>query len=56
MTRSAKQETREIWISITDRIKWIRRDTRVALEELAKKTGFAKRYLSQIENLKREPQ
>jgi transcriptional regulator with XRE-family HTH domain len=55
MIKYAELQAKEMWKSITHRIKTLRRERSMTLEELAKKTGFAKSYLSQIENLKREP-
>jgi len=50
-----ERKAQEICKAIGHRIKRIRHEKRLTLDELAKKTGFAKSYLSQIENLKREP-
>jgi len=50
-----ERKAQEICTAIGHRIKRIRHEKRLTLDELAKKTGFAKSYLSQIENLKREP-
>ena len=50
-----KKKAREICKAIGQRIRLIRQKKRLTLDELAKKTGFAKSYLSQIETLKREP-
>jgi transcriptional regulator with XRE-family HTH domain len=47
--------TREIFQGISDRIREIRRQRGLTMDDLAKKAGFTKSYLSQIENLKREP-
>ncbi len=55
MMKDAEQKTKEIWKSIANRIRTLRRDRDITLEELAEKTGFAKSYLSQIENMRREP-
>lgn len=44
-----------IYSAIGNRIKSKRLENKLSLNELAKKTGFTKSYLSQIENLKREP-
>ena len=40
---------------IARRIKGLRKSKEMSLEKLASRTGFAPSYLSQIENLKREP-
>src|SRR5271157_3981256 len=53
--KSSEEKAQEISKAIGHRIKRIRHGKRLTLDELAKKTGFAKSYLSQIENLKREP-
>jgi len=44
-----------IYSAIGHRINSKRLENKFSLNELAKKTGFTKSYLSQIENLKREP-
>ncbi len=53
--RTQDEEVRDICIAIGRRIRSIRQDKQMTLDELAKRTGFAKSYLSQIETLKREP-
>lgn len=55
MNDAAAIRTRELYTAIGKRIRDVRRDKELSLDELAKRTGFAKSYLSQIENLKREP-
>jgi transcriptional regulator with XRE-family HTH domain len=55
MMKYAEQQAKEMRKSIAHRIHTLRRERSFTLEQLAKKTGFAKSYLSQIENLKREP-
>jgi len=55
MNEAAGIRTRELYAAIGKRIRDVRRDKDLSLDELAKRTGFAKSYLSQIENLKREP-
>lgn len=50
-----ERQAKDICSAIGQRIRAIRQDKRLTLDELARKTGFAKSYLSQIENLKREP-
>ncbi len=50
-----EEKAREICKAIGERIRMIRQEKRLTLDALARKTGFAKSYLSQIENLKREP-
>lgn len=44
-----------IYSAISNRIKLKRQQNKFSLNDLAKRTGFTKSYLSQIENLKREP-
>jgi transcriptional regulator with XRE-family HTH domain len=44
-----------IWEEISSKIRYLRRKNKLSVEALAKKAGFTKSYLSQIENLKREP-
>jgi transcriptional regulator with XRE-family HTH domain len=53
--KTPKEKAHEVCKAIGQRIRSIRQEKRLTLDELAKKTGFAKSYLSQIENLKREP-
>jgi transcriptional regulator with XRE-family HTH domain len=50
-----EQHAAEIFATICNRIRLKRLENKLSLSELAKKTGFTKSYLSQIENLKREP-
>jgi len=51
----SKKEAEYIWEGISSKIKYLRRKNGLSVEALAKKAGFTKSYLSQIENLKREP-
>jgi transcriptional regulator with XRE-family HTH domain len=53
--KTPEQRAKDICSAIGQRIRSIRQDKRLTLDELARKTGFAKSYLSQIETLKREP-
>lgn len=53
--RTPEENAREICTAIGQRIRLIRKKRKFTLDQLAAKTGFAKSYLSQIENLKREP-
>ena len=53
--KTPEEKAQEICKAIGHRIRRIRHEKRLTLDELAKKTGFAKSYLSQIENLRREP-
>jgi transcriptional regulator with XRE-family HTH domain len=55
MNDTAATRTKELYIGIGERIRQLRQDKNLSLNELARKVGFAKSYLSQIENLKREP-
>jgi transcriptional regulator with XRE-family HTH domain len=50
-----EERARDICTAIGQRMRVIRHAKRLTLDELAKRTGFAKSYLSQIETLKREP-
>jgi len=50
-----EEQARNICVAIGKRIRSIRQEKRMTLDEMATKTGFAKSYLSQIETLKREP-
>lgn len=50
-----ENETKYIWEQITYKIKILRHRKGLSIEALAKRSGFTKSYLSQIENLKREP-
>jgi transcriptional regulator with XRE-family HTH domain len=52
---SCQEKVQEICNAIGKRIRSIRQGKKMTLDDLARKTGFAKSYLSQIENLKREP-
>lgn len=45
----------ELIKSICKRIQYVRKKKGLSLNDVAMKTGFTKSYLSQIENLKREP-
>jgi transcriptional regulator with XRE-family HTH domain len=55
MTTAAENKAREICTAIGQRIRLVRKENGLSLEDMARKTGFAKSYLSQLENLKREP-
>jgi transcriptional regulator with XRE-family HTH domain len=48
-------EKNEVLEGIARKIKHLRRQQKMSVNALAEKTGFAKSYLSQIENCKREP-
>jgi transcriptional regulator with XRE-family HTH domain len=50
-----EKSARDICKAIGQRIRTIRQEKHLTLDELAARTGFAKSYLSQIETLKREP-
>jgi transcriptional regulator with XRE-family HTH domain len=51
----SESERQQICLAIGQRLREVRRESRLTLDTLAEKTGFSKSYLSQIENLKREP-
>jgi transcriptional regulator with XRE-family HTH domain len=53
--RDLEKERTELCRSIGQRIKAIRKQNRLTLGDVAERVGFSKSYLSQIENLKREP-
>lgn len=53
--RTPEENAREICTAIGQRIRSVRKKKKLTLDQLSAKTGFAKSYLSQIENLKREP-
>ena len=50
-----KMKTDELVKAIGPRIQYARKQKGLSLKDVAKKTGFTKSYLSQIENMKREP-
>jgi transcriptional regulator with XRE-family HTH domain len=51
----AEDERKQICLAIGQRLRQSRKERGFTLDVLAEKTGFSKSYLSQIENLKREP-
>jgi transcriptional regulator with XRE-family HTH domain len=51
----SEQERKQICLAIGQRVRESRKEKGLTLDVLAEKTGFSKSYLSQIENLKREP-
>ncbi len=53
--KDPEENARDICKAIGQRIRSIRQEKRLTLDELATRTGFAKSYISQIETLKREP-
>jgi transcriptional regulator with XRE-family HTH domain len=55
MMDGPEQKIRDVFRDISDRIKYFRRQQGLSLNALAKKAGFTTSYLSQIENMKREP-
>jgi transcriptional regulator with XRE-family HTH domain len=55
MNEAAEARTKELYTKIGERIRLLRKQKGMSLNVIAKRTGFAKSYLSQIENLKREP-
>ncbi len=50
-----EHERKQICLAIGERIRTTRKTKNMTLDHLAEKTGFSKSYLSQIENMKREP-
>jgi transcriptional regulator with XRE-family HTH domain len=50
-----EQERKQICLAIGERVKTTRKAKNCTLDHLAQRTGFSKSYLSQIENMKREP-
>lgn len=48
-------DIKKLGADIAQRIKALRTSRGLSLEKMAQKTGFAQSYLSQIENLKRDP-
>lgn len=55
MKDAAAVRVKELYSRIGERIRQLRQEKGFSLNEFAGRTGFAKSYLSQIENLKREP-
>jgi transcriptional regulator with XRE-family HTH domain len=55
MKGPAAIKAKELYEGIGDRMRTLRKQRGFSLNELARRTGFAKSYLSQIETLKREP-
>ena len=55
MENSPEMVTKELVAKIGNRIRSLRQNRGMSLNVLAKKTGFAKSYLSEIETLKKEP-
>jgi len=55
MNDAAAIRAKELYTRIGERIRVLRQEKDFSLSDLARRTGFAKSYLSQIENLKREP-
>ncbi|RLA91866.1 MAG: hypothetical protein DRG20_00075 [Deltaproteobacteria bacterium] len=53
--KDPEQKAKIINTEIANRIRELRNKKGLSLSKLAQKTGFAKSYLSQIENMKREP-
>ena len=50
-----KAHAKQILAAVAKRIRQIRRQQGLSIGALAERAGFTKSYLSQIENLKREP-
>ena len=55
MMNKSEEDRKEICLAIGERLKRSRKEKGLTLDALAKKTGFSKSYLSQLENFKREP-
>jgi transcriptional regulator with XRE-family HTH domain len=55
MIDNVEAERKQICFVIGQRIKELRKEKKLTLDVLAEKTGFSKSYLSQIENVRREP-
>ena len=53
--RTPEENARELCTAIGQRIRSTRIQKKLTLDQLSTRTGFAKSYLSQIENLRREP-
>jgi transcriptional regulator with XRE-family HTH domain len=51
----SEEERKQICLAIGQRLRKSRKEKGLTLDVLAEKTGFSKSYLSQIENLRREP-
>jgi transcriptional regulator with XRE-family HTH domain len=52
---NSEEERKQICLAIGQRIKMLRKEKKLTLDLLAEMSGFSKSYLSQIENLRREP-
>lgn len=52
---NSEENRKQICFAIGERLRKSRKEKGLTLDVLAAKTGFSKSYLSQIENLKREP-
>lgn len=55
MIDESEQERKQICSAIGERMRMARKEKEITLDILAQRTGFSKSYLSQIENMKREP-
>jgi transcriptional regulator with XRE-family HTH domain len=55
VTYDPEAERQQICLAIGKRLRDLRKAKKLTLDVLAQKTGFSKSYLSQIENLRREP-
>jgi transcriptional regulator with XRE-family HTH domain len=51
----SEEERKQICLTIGQRLRKSRKEKGLTLDGLVEETGFSKSYLSQIENLKREP-
>jgi|WetSurMetagenome_2_1015567.scaffolds.fasta_scaffold107983_1 transcriptional regulator with XRE-family HTH domain len=55
MVDESEQERKQICSAIGERMRRARKENDITLDILSQRTGFSKSYLSQIENMKREP-
>jgi transcriptional regulator with XRE-family HTH domain len=55
MINNLEDERKRICLVIGQRIRMLRKEKKLTLDVLAERSGFSKSYLSQIENLRREP-
>jgi transcriptional regulator with XRE-family HTH domain len=55
MKTATSSRAKELFNGIGRRIRLARQQKGLSLDEMARRAGFAKSYLSQVENLKREP-
>ncbi len=55
MSNNSEEEINNICRIIGQRVRMIRKEKKLTLDVLSEKSGFSKSYLSQIENMNREP-